>query len=380
MSRTGENIYRRKDGRWEGRYVKGREHKKTYFGYVFGKTYRETKNKLSLARSQWNQQINCYKMKKNTIAFLGKSWLQDSAANLKPSTIAKYGEYLRRYIYPQFASMDIAGITNKDVAAFCRKLLIAGGVNEQGLSPKTVQEIFRVMKQIRKYALLCQCAVGYTNDCICIKQNVSPMRVFTSQELERLQTFLEEKRDRICQGILLCLLTGLRLGEICALKWEDISLEDKVIHIRKTLQRISCQDDAKVKTKIIITSPKTSYSLRTIPLPEKLYTLFVPEVQPGTFFLTGQKDSYIEPRTMQNRFKAVLKACDIAKANFHALRHTFATTWVEAGQDIKCLSMILGHANVNITLNRYVHPSMNLKRAGIEQVMKFSHKPSDKPS
>ena len=171
-------------------------------------------------------------------------------------------------------------------------------------------------------------------------------------------------------GTLFALYTGIRIGELCALQWEDVSLQSATLKVQKTLQRI--QDTTKgasSKTKIVITEPKSKCSIRDIPIPK-----FLVEIarhfsdSPKAYILTGDKLKYTEPRTVQNHFKKYIDSCGIERANFHALRHTFATRCIELGFEIKSLSEILGHANVNITLNRYVHSSFDLKSANMNKL------------
>lgn len=372
MPRVGENIYHRKDGRWEGRFVKARENGRTRFGYVFARTYRETKELLASARIRWKEAAEKEKQAVTSMENIGSAWLQNLEKTLKASTIAKYRDYLIRYIYPRFGRTAMSQISSCDISEFCQYLLKEGSAKGKSLSPKTVTEILRVLKQLRKYAMSRSWAVGYAGDCISIRQKTRPMRVFSLKEREILQSYLEENRTPICLGILLCLLTGLRIGEICALTWDDVSLEEKTVLVNKTLQRIpNLSADRKTKTIIVVTPPKSECSIRTIPLPDQLCQVLQTERKPGAYLLTGDKERFLEPRSIQNRFKSVLNICGIEHANFHALRHTFATTWVEAGLDVKCLSVILGHADVSITLNRYVHPSMSLKRKNMEQMLSF---------
>ena len=169
-------------------------------------------------------------------------------------------------------------------------------------------------------------------------------------------------------GILICLYTGLRVDEICALHWNDISLKEKTLYIHQTLQRLQNENINGKKTSLILSTPKSSCSIRTIPLPDDIAVVLdnFPCKKEG-YLLTGT-DSCIEPRTMQNHFKHVLKEATIEETNFHTLRHTFATRCVEAGFDIKSLSEILGHSNVNITMNRYVHPTLELKRQNMQRL------------
>ena len=196
------------------------------------------------------------------------------------------------------------------------------------------------------------------------------MRILSKKEQEIITNNLIDSEDLRDIGILICLYTGIRVGELCALRWQDISLVEKTISVRNTLQRVKIQDPVDdCKTKILISSPKSQCSLRTIPVPNEIMVLIQNQISTKeSFLLTGTSDKFIEPRTMQNHFQKVLKSNSIQKANFHCLRHTFATRCVEVGFDVKSLSEILGHANVNITMNRYVHPTMDLKRENMERL------------
>lgn len=169
--------------------------------------------------------------------------------------------------------------------------------------------------------------------------------------------------------MLLSLFTGIRVGEICALRWEDISFSEQTIYVHQTMQRLQDRSNSTNKTKIVITTPKSACSIRTIPLPEELLPILEAHRTTSTgYLLTNSDQNYIEPRTMQNRFKKALQICSIENANYHSLRHTFATRCIELGFDIKSLSEILGHASVNITLNRYVHPSLELKKENMQRL------------
>lgn len=168
----------------------------------------------------------------------------------------------------------------------------------------------------------------------------------------------------------------LTKAELCALKWEDISVDDKTIYIHKTMQRLKNFDSTGSKTYIDISSPKSKCSIRTIPLPDVLLSYIqnnCPDQQ--GYVLTSKENKYLEPRTMQAHFEKIQEKCGLEPVNFHALRHTFATRCVELGFDIKSLSEILGHASVNITMNRYVHPSMELKQQNMQKLSKLMEFP-----
>lgn len=203
---------------------------------------------------------------------------------------------------------------------------------------------------------------------ISIKIERPDISVISKRDQEVLIQYLKNSATNCDIGILLCLFTGIRIGELCALRNSEISVSTKTLCINSTMQRIQCFDeDSNSKTKIIITPPKSCFSKRSIPLPDCIMP-YLENIKKDdeSFFLTGSKTEYIEPRSMQNYFKRVLKENGIQKTNFHALRHTFATNCVELGFDTKSLSEILGHSNVSITLNRYVHPSMAQKKKNMQ--------------
>lgn len=196
------------------------------------------------------------------------------------------------------------------------------------------------------------------------------MRVLTPSERESLIGILMEDMDSFKFGVFLVLYTGIRIGELCALQWKDIDFARATLKVRKTIQRIQNTDShATSKTKIVISEPKSKSSIREIPLTSSIMEIAWKFVSfPDSYILTGT-GRYIEPRTMQNHFKLYVKQSGISDANFHALRHTFATRCVEVGFEIKSLSEILGHASVNITLNRYVHSSFELKRSNMSKLI-----------
>lgn len=257
----------------------------------------------------------------------------------------------------------------EEILNFSNDLLISGGQNGNGLSPKTVNSILSVLKGIFLYATQHEKLSVADIWKISFKQPQKPMRILSLAEQEKLSRFLYENLTLSNLGILVCLYTGVRIGEICALKWEDISFDEQYLYVHKTMQRLQNKENNEQKTSVIISEPKSDCSIRKIPLPDKIFQLIVSaRCQGNTYFLTGSANAFVEPRTLQNRFKAVIKICNINNANFHALRHTFATRCIELGFDPKSLSEILGHSSVNITLNRYVHPSMELKQKNMNKL------------
>ena len=204
-------------------------------------------------------------------------------------------------------------------------------------------------------------------DIVYPKELPKEMRVLSPAEQERLMKYLLADMDACKFGVLLALLTGMRIGEICALRWGDINLKDKTIYVHATMQRL--KDTARgegSKTKIVIGSPKSDKSVRTIPMTEQaaLLCMQMQTKSRAAFVLTGT-EQYMEPCTLQYRLKKYTAACKLEGVHFHTLRHTFATQAVEVGFEIKTLSEILGHSTTTVTLDRYVHSSLELKRANM---------------
>lgn len=366
MPRKGENIYKRKDGRWEGRYIKERKNGKARYGVVYARNYRDVKKKLDDAKKNLKQKSD--RIPAGSMAELGNHWLESVSGTLKASSINKYDDLLRCYILPVFGESEFSEITNQNVIDFASSLLSNGGAKQQGLAPSTVAEIMSAMNSIRVYALKRDLAVSFSPECVNIKREQKEIRVFSAEEQANLLAYLLKNMDPIALGILVCFFTGIRIGELCALTWDDFSLTEGKMQVHKTMQRIRVDGLKERKTAVQIFAPKSVCSIRTIPLPEAILGLLKKYHTPGAFLLTCEQDRFVEPRTMQNRFKGILSSCDISDANFHAIRHTFATRCIELGFDVKSLSEILGHASVSITMNRYVHPTMELKSANMNRL------------
>lgn len=239
-----------------------------------------------------------------------------------------------------------------------------------GLSPKTVSDILTIIKNTFSFAENNGYQINCNFKCISVKNRHFEINVLNQIEQNRLIKFLLNETDLNKMGIILALYTGIRLGELCALKWENICFDSNIIRIRHTMQRIQNNSiNSTQKTKIIITEPKSLSSMRDIPLPKCIVEIVRRfQSNPENYILTGNNFEFVEPRTMQNRFKKIIKDSGIEDKNFHVLRHTFATRCVEQGFETKSLSEILGHSNVNITLNRYVHSSLQLKRDNMDKL------------
>ena len=177
-------------------------------------------------------------------------------------------------------------------------------------------------------------------------------------ERKRLESYLLHNQNNTNISVLLCLFTGLRVGELCGLKWSDIDFQNGTVSVCRTVQRINKHG----KSEVAIGSPKSKSSVRIVPVPDFVLTILKAQRKSDDFYIITGTCKPTEPRTMQNRFKAILKICGIRNVNFHLLRHTYATVCIENGFDPKTLSKLLGHADASITLNRYVHSSMQMKK------------------
>ncbi len=211
------------------------------------------------------------------------------------------------------------------------------------------------------------------------------MRVLTLEEHQRLYETIQNSDERYKVGVLLCLATGIRVGELVGLQWRDIDFEARMMRIRRTLNRLPAMDQRERKTEIVIGVPKSDKSPRDIPLPafliphlgeyraerEREKDLVEEEYDPRGFIICNELGNPVEPRTMQDTFKRLLGAANIKNANFHCTRHTFATRAIENGMEVKTLSEILGHADVSTTLNRYAHSLPEQKRKMMEMMGAF---------
>lgn len=371
MPRKGENIYKRKDGRWEGRYIKSRTCTgKIVYGYVYAKTYREAKAKLREQKPSHNPQpVVSAATNTNSFSTVASEWFECVKSQTKESTRNKYHNILTDYILPWYGDQALDSITYDFINSHCNLLLVSGGKKGNGLSAKTVTDVLSVIRNVLKFAIRKGMYVPCDGIAIQVKRSANPMRVFSKTEQEQLCKYILTELEPCNIGILVCLFTGLRIGEICALQWEDVSFADQTIHVHQTLQRVQNQSGNGPKTKIVVTTPKSSCSIRTIPIPDELSEILATYKRSSVgYLLTNDERKFVEPRTMQNRFKKALKSSGIDAANFHVTRHTFATRCIELGFDVKSLSEILGHATVNITMNRYVHPTLELKKENMKKL------------
>ncbi len=366
MSRKGENIFQRKDGRWEARYVKGHELSgKIRYGFCYGKTYKEAKAKVEQIKAAlMNDKPIPTSHSRHRFAFFCEEWLKMQKTRIKESTYVKYDSILQCHILPKLGGSYPLGISTQIVETFKTELM------EEGLSVQSVKNILIVLHSVLRYAAEQYPGVFPAVEIRYPKEPRKEPRVLSIEEQQSFVSYLMEDMDECRFGVLLALLTGLRIGEVCALKWENISLRDNTIRVRSTMQRIrNLNGDGNGKTKILIGNPKSDTSVRTIPLSDSVAGL-CRQKDPHcltAYILTGT-ESYMEPRRLQRRLKKYTKECGLEGVHFHTLRHTFATRCMEVGFELKSLSEILGHAKTSTTLDRYIHSSLDIKRMNMEKL------------
>lgn len=356
MPKRGENIRKRKDGRWEGRYLQEMNGKKRYCS-VYAKTYNEVKKKLLVRKTEeHNTIINTKEASTGLpVNVVAASWLDEVKTVRKYSTYRKYMDIYENYIDKQIGNFPVTEITSDTVA----------GILPRHLSASTHRSIYCVLNQIIDYAnISLHSSVARVRPVIGGAKTIQ-IEILSLTEQRKLLEYLYTDMDSYKLGIVICLFTGLRLGEICCLKWEDIDFQENTCMVNRTVQRIRRITENE-KTTLVEGPPKTSSSRRKIPLSDCLINKLT-EFQNDKPYVLGGKTP-VEPRTYQYKFQAYLRAAGIASQKFHILRHTFATNCINNGADVKSVSEMLGHSNVSITLNKYVHPAMDVKRNHINSL------------
>ncbi len=303
---------------------------------------------------------------KKSFGEIAELWKQDKTKYVKKSTISVYVLLLENHLLPVFGKYQNK-IEEHEVQQFVLQKL------EQGLSQKSIKDIIIILNMVLKFGA----KNGWiTHTPFDLKyptiQTKKEIEVLTKSHQKKLMTYIKEHFSFRSLGIYICLSSGMRIGEICALTWEDIDTNEGVIRIRKTIQRIYVVENEKRYTEIILDSPKTKNSIREIPISKDLLRILKPfkKIVNPSFFVLTNDEKHTEPRTYRSYYKKLMQKLDIPPMKFHGLRHSFATRCIESKCDYKTVSVLLGHANISTTLNLYVHPNMEQKKKAIEQMFK----------
>ena len=293
-------------------------------------------------------------------------WKADKRRYVKKSTYATYCTLIRSHLLPELGEKD--NISEEDVQEFVNRKLA------DGLSRKTVRDILVILKMILRYGAKHELLPERQIDVVFPPERENhEVQVLTLANQRKLMNYVKENPGYLNLGILICLAAGLRIGEVCALQWNDVDVASGIIRVNKTIQWIYLADENERFTGIIIDKPKTRNSQREIPMTRELLSLLRPLKKDahGDYYVLTNAPTPTEPRTYRNYFNKVLLRLGLPKMRFHGLRHSFATRCIESKCDYKTVSVLLGHSNISTTLNLYVHPNLEQKRKCINSMGKL---------
>ena len=304
-------------------------------------------------------------MEKKTFEEVARLWQEDKRLYVKRSTYAAYVLLLDNHLIPSFGQER--DVTETKVQDFVLRKL------DCGLSQKSVRDMLVVLRMVLKYAVKNGLMEHHEIDVkFPTERERKEVQVLSRNSQQRIMRHLKENLSPMNLGIYICLCTGLRIGEICALKWEDIDMDSDMIRISKTIQRIYVKNGTDCHTEVIIDTPKTMNSMRMIPIPRDLRRMLHAHRRSadGKCFLITNSPRPVEPRTYRNYYNKLMNELKMPKLKFHSLRHSFATRCIESRCDYKTVSALLGHSNISTTLNLYVHPNMEQKKRCVEQMFR----------
>ena len=308
-------------------------------------------------------------MKAKTISEIALAWKEDKQRYVKQSTYAAYALVLENHILPAFG--DCEALSEKLVQEFVLQKL------NGGLSIKTVKDMLIVLRMVMKFGVK-NGLMSYQEWDIkypTVESN-KDIEVLTVADHKKILDFIKQNFTFRNLGIYISLTTGLRIGEICGLKWSDINTDKSTITVNRTIERIYVIEGERRHTELVINSPKTKNSCREIPMNKELLAMVKPlkKVVNINFYVLTNEEKPTEPRTYRNYYHRLMKHLNIPRLKYHGLRHSFATRCIESNCDYKTVSVLLGHANITTTLNLYVHPNMEQKKRCITQMIKFLKK------
>lgn len=388
MPKKQTGLTQRSNGTWMARKYLGRDlltgKRKSIVRY--GKTAAEATAKLEQALAELH--TGTYVEQRNiTVGQWFPDWLEKYCKpKLKQSTFNSYRSYVDKRIVPIMGHIRLLDLSVDICQRFLNDQLAHGNLRDGGpLSPKTIRNLYLCMHAAMEQAVKNELVVkNQMKGVVLPRLEEVEMRVLTKQEYVAMVKAAQESEERYALGVLLSLKTGMCIGEICGLRWKDIDVHERTIHIRQTLQRQEKleHEEGEAKTEIVIGPPKSKKSRRDIPLQESLIPFLREQrkrqkedalaaedaYQNKGYVLMNEMGCYIEPRTLQDTFQRLRKKAGVDEANFHSLRHTFATRAIENHMDVKTLSEILGHEDVSTTMNRYAHSLDEHKRKAMQRM------------
>lgn len=302
-------------------------------------------------------------MKRKTLREIYPLWCRQKKLYVKQSSIATYVLLMEKHVIPVFG--DQVTVKESEVQDFVIRLL------DSGLKNKTVKDIILVLKMLVRYSATIQ-GMPMFQWKLYYPANTSKtsIDVLSPHDHRKLMQFLLENISFRNIGIYICLSAGLRIGEICALKWKDIDVKTGVIRVQRTLERIYFREKDGWTSKVLSGAPKTESSYREVPMTKDLLRIIRPLLRimsPEAFVITGRLTP-LEPHSYRHYFYSVCRKLHLPRIRFHGLRHSFATRCIESGCDYKTVSALLGHAQIGTTLNLYVHPDLEQKKRCIDRL------------
>lgn len=363
MEKTGKNIYRRKDGRFEGRFIKGRkESGKLSYGYVYGSTYREAENKLML--SQIKPAIQPEPEDVTLSQWLDR-WLGIAKIFITTQAHSRYGTVITTYIAPVLGMYRLLAVDSEDINNF---------INGSRLPKITRMDIVAILKSAMKLAEIEFGLIGVADSIEAVTWVKNKERTLTEEEQKHLTASSLHRGDKLDTGILLALYAGLRGGELCALKWRDLDLENGIVHITKSVRRVNNPDqNGETRTTVIIDTPEFKSAVREVPIPMFLMKYFSNQRYshlPSVYILTGQQDKYMERRSVEYHLGKRMKSIGLEGINFRTLRDTFEIRCIEAGLDLQVVNVILGRKISTRISADLPLPTIKQKRDSIEKLAK----------
>mgnify|MGYP001447562566 FL=1 len=293
-------------------------------------------------------------------------WKEDKKQYVKRSTFAAYTLLIENHILPTFGEMAL--VEEQDVQTFVFRKL------NEGLSHKTIKDILIVLKMILRFGAKNQMTEYRQIDIkFPTERDKHSIDILNRSHQKQIMEYIRLHFTFKNLGIYICLSAGMRIGEICALTWDDLDVENGIIHVRKTIQRIYVIEEHRKYTEVILDTPKTKNSIREIPMTKNLLKMIRPikKIVNGNFYVLTNEPKPTEPRTYRNYYKQFMQSLGLPLMKFHGLRHSFATRCIESKCDYKTVSVLLGHSNISTTLNLYVHPNLEQKKRCMEQMSRL---------
>lgn len=372
VMRKGENIYKRKDGRWEGRYIKGKkESGKTQYGYVYGHSLQEVREKLYPMKIRYFNVLKMNGLSCMSVFEWGTRWLAEIQMDVKPSTYASYYHKLTKYVFPLLGKQSLNELSQESGNRFVQEL------QEHSLKPSSIHVIFQVVNRMLNHAKnVGRLKFNPFSSVRLPKIKQEKIKALSVRQQRALEKVVLTEQDQKGMPVMVSLYTGLRIGEISALKWKDIDFEQNVIHVEHTCQRIPLINGKK-KTKLIFDSTKTIASTRIVPLGKRLKKLLLQykiSNDSNNVFVFSKNNTPTEPRLITYHFHKIREKAGLPMIHFHQLRHTFATRCLESHGDISTVSALLGHTSTQMTLDVYSDSLLEQRFRVIQLLEKQLHK------